>query len=290
MSLNELLFAPFTDFGFMRRALAGCLALSLGATPMGVFLLLRRMSLMGDAMSHAILPGAALGYLAFGLSLGAMTIGGILAGLVVVFAAGLVTRASVLKEDASLAAFYLLSLAAGVMIVSLRGRNLDLLHVLFGSVLALDDQSLLLIASITSLTLFGLALLFRPLVLECFDPSFLRAVSRLSPVAHYGFLLLVVLNLVSGFHALGTLMAIGIMILPSAAARLWTRNLPAMLLFASLSALASSIAGLLFSFHADVPAGPAIVLMCGLVYFGSLIAAPGGLLAGRLPIRKHLES
>jgi len=245
---------------------------------------------MGDAMSHAILPGAALGYLAFGLSLGAMTIGGILAGLVVVFAAGLVTRASVLKEDASLAAFYLLSLAAGVMIVSLRGRNLDLLHVLFGSVLALDDQSLLLIASITSLTLFGLALLFRPLVLECFDPSFLRAVSRLSPVAHYGFLLLVVFNLVSGFHALGTLMAVGIMILPSAAARLWTRNLPAMLLFASLSALASSIAGLLFSFHADVPAGPAIVLMCGLVYFGSLLAAPGGLLAGRLPIRKHLES
>ena len=290
MSLNELLFAPFADFGFMRRALAGCLALSLGATPVGVFLLLRRMSLMGDAMSHAILPGAALGYLAFGLSLGAMTIGGILAGLVVVFAAGLVTRASVLKEDASLAAFYLLSLAAGVMIVSLRGRNLDLLLVLFGSVLALDDQSLLLIASITSLTLFGLALLFRPLVLECFDPSFLRAVSRLSPVAHYGFLLLVVFNLVSGFHALGTLMAVGIMILPSAAARLWTRNLPAMLLFASLSALASSIAGLLFSFHADVPAGPAIVLMCGLVYFGSLLAAPGGLLAGRLPIRKHLES
>ncbi|PLX73163.1 MAG: zinc ABC transporter permease [Azoarcus sp.] len=290
MSLNELLFAPFADFGFMRRALAGCLALSLGATPVGVFLLLRRMSLMGDAMSHAILPGAALGYLAFGLSLGAMTIGGILAGLVVVFAAGLVTRASVLKEDASLAAFYLLSLAAGVMIVSLRGRNLDLLHVLFGSVLALDDQSLLLIASITSLTLFGLALLFRPLVLECFDPSFLRAVSRLSPVAHYGFLLLVVFNLVSGFHALGTLMAVGIMILPSAAARLWTRTLPAMLLFASLSALTSSIAGLLFSFHADVPAGPAIVLMCGLVYFGSLLAAPGGLLAGRLPIRKHLES
>lgn len=290
MSLNELLFAPFADFGFMRRALAGCLALSLGATPVGVFLLLRRMSLMGDAMSHAILPGAALGYLAFGLSLGAMTIGGILAGLVVVFAAGLVTRASVLKEDASLAAFYLLSLAAGVMIVSLRGRNLDLLHVLFGSVLALDDQSLLLIASITSLTLFGLALLFRPLVLECFDPSFLRAVSRLSPVAHYGFLLLVVFNLVSGFHALGTLMAVGIMILPSAAARLWTRNLPAMLLFACVSALASSLAGLLFSFHADVPAGPAIVLMCGLVYFGSLLAAPGGLLAGRLPVRKHLES
>ncbi|NMG34396.1 metal ABC transporter permease [Azoarcus sp. TTM-91] len=288
--MTELLLSPFADFGFMRRALAGCLALSLGATPVGVFLMLRRMSLMGDAMSHAILPGAALGYLAFGLSLGAMTVGGIVAGLVVVFAAGLVTRSSVLKEDASLAAFYLLSLAAGVMIVSLRGKNLDLLHVLFGSVLALDDGSLLLIAGIATVTLFGLALLFRPLVLECFDPAFLRAVSGWSPVAHYGFLVLVVLNLVAGFHALGTLMAVGIMILPAAAARLWARGLPALLLLAVLFAFGSGVAGLLVSYHADVPAGPAIVLMCGLVYFASLLAAPGGLLAGRLPLRRHLES
>ncbi|AVR89695.1 metal ABC transporter permease [Thauera aromatica] len=288
--MTELLLDPFTEFAFMRRALAGCLALALGATPVGVFLLLRRMSLMGDAMSHAILPGAALGYLAFGLSLGAMTAGGIVAGLVVVLAAGVVTRTSILKEDASLAAFYLLSLAAGVMIVSLRGRNLDLLHVLFGSVLALDDASLLLIAGIASVTVVCLAVLFRPLVLECFDPAFLRGVSRWSPVAHYGFLVLVVINLVSGFHALGTLMAVGIMILPAAAARLWTRGLPMLLLLAATFAFGSGAAGLLLSFHIDVPAGPAIVLVCGVVYFVSLLAAPGGILAGRLPVRHHLES
>ncbi len=286
----EFLVQPFFEFEFMRRALVGCLALALGATPMGVFLLLRRMSLMGDAMSHAILPGAALGYLAFGLSLAAMTIGGILAGLLVVLLAGLVTRSSVLKEDASLAAFYLLSLAAGVMIVSLRGNNLDLLHVLFGSVLALDDGSLLLIAAIASTTVLGLALLLRPLALECFDPAFLRGVSRLSPVAHYGFLGLVVFNLVAGFHALGTLMAVGIMILPAAAARLWARNLGPLLLIAVGIAFLSGLTGLLLSFHADVPAGPAIVLMCGLAYIGSLLLAPDGMLAGRLPTRRHLES
>lgn len=286
----ELLFAPFTEFAFMRRALAGCLALALGATPVGVFLLLRRMSLIGDAMSHAILPGAALAYLAFGLSLGAMTVGGIVAGLVVVLAAGLVTRTSVLKEDASLAAFYLLSLAAGVMIVSLRGRNLDLLHVLFGSVLALDDDSLLLIATIASLTVPALALLFRPLVMECFDSAFLRGVSHWSAPAHYGFLFLVVLNLVSGFHALGTLMAVGIMILPAAAARMWARRLSMMLLAAVVIAFLSGYAGLLLSYHADVPAGPAIVLVCGLAYFLSLLAAPGGVLASRLPAHQHLQS
>ena len=176
------------------------------------------------------------------------------------------------------------------MIVSLRGRNLDLLHVLFGSVLALDDHSLLLIGAIASLTVFALALLLRPLVLECFDPAFLRGVSRWSPVAHYGFLALVVLNLVSGFHALGTLMAVGIMILPAAAARLWARGLPMLLLAAVAIAFASGYLGLLLSYHADVPAGPAIVLVCGLAYFVSLLAAPGGVLAGRLPVRHHLES
>ncbi|NMF91629.1 metal ABC transporter permease [Aromatoleum petrolei] len=288
--IADALFSPFADFEFMRRALAGCLALALGATPVGVFLLLRRMSLMGDAMAHAILPGAALGYLAFGLSLGAMTVGGIIAGIVVALAAGLVARSSILKEDASLAAFYLLSIATGVMIVSLRGRNLDLLHVLFGSVLALDDASLLLISTITTATLVALALLYRPLVLECFDAAFLRGVSAASPIAHYGFLVLVVLNLVAGFHALGTLMAVGIMILPSAAARLWVKRLPAMLGLAVLIAFASGIGGLLASFHADVPAGPAIILVTGIVYVISLILAPGGMLGARLDRRPHLES
>ncbi|NMG31991.1 metal ABC transporter permease [Aromatoleum evansii] len=288
--IAEILFSPFADFEFMRRALAGCLALALGATPVGVFLLLRRMSLMGDAMAHAILPGAALGYLAFGLSLGAMTVGGIIAGIVVALAAGLVARSSILKEDASLAAFYLLSIATGVMIVSLRGRNLDLLHVLFGSVLALDDASLLLISAITTTTLVALALLYRPLVLECFDAAFLRGVSAASPIAHYGFLVLVVLNLVAGFHALGTLMAVGIMILPSAAARLWVKRLPTMLGLAVVIAFASGIGGLLASFHADVPAGPAIILVTGIVYVISLILAPGGMLGARLDRRPHLES
>ena len=287
--MTDLLLAPFTDFAFMRRALVGCLALALGATPVGVFLLLRRMSLMGDAMSHAILPGAALGYLAFGLSLGAMTVGGIAAGIVVVLAAGVVTRASILKEDASLAAFYLLSLAAGVMIVSLRGKNLDLLHVLFGSVLALDDASLQLIVAIATLTLFALAVLLRPLVLECCDPAFLRSVSRWSAVAHYGFLMLVVLNLVSGFHALGTLMAVGIMILPAAAMRYWSGTLAGLLAGACACAFVSAIAGLLLSYHLGWPTSPTIILALGLFYFVSLFFGRREGLIWRYVRLRHLE-
>ena len=284
------LWQPFAEFGFMQRALLGCLLLSLSAPAVGVFLMLRRMSLTGDAMAHAILPGAALGYLVSGLSLGAMTLGGIAAGLAVVFASGLVARSTVLREDTSLAAFYLLSLAVGVLIISSQGRNVDLLHVLFGSVLALDDPTLALLAGIAVFTLLVLALLHRALVLECVDPGYLRSVSRMSPVAHYGFLLLLVLNLVGGFHALGTLLAVGMMILPAAAARLWVRRLLPMMLLASVLCATGCVAGLVLSYAFELSTGPAIVLCLGLLYLGSVLVAPrGALMPSRRPA-KHLSA
>src|SRR5205085_2399111 len=147
--IYDTLISPFIEFAFMRRALAGTLALALGAGPVGVFLMLRRMSLVGDAMAHAILPGAAIGFLLSGLSL--------------------------------------------------------------------------------------VALIYRPLVLECVDPGFLRSVSRAGGPAHIAFLALVVMNLVGGFHALGTLLAVGIMMLPAVIARFWARDVTAMTLIAVAS-------------------------------------------------------
>ena len=149
------LLQPFIEFGFMRRALVACVALALSATPLGVFLSLRRMSLIGDALSHAILPGAAVGYLLSGLSLVAMGAGGLLAGLVVALLSGAVSRYTPLKEDASFSGFYLGSLALGVTLVSLRGSSVDLLHVLFGSLLAVDTRALVLVAAIAAITLLG---------------------------------------------------------------------------------------------------------------------------------------
>jgi len=286
----EIFFSPFAEFGFMRRALFGCIAISVGGTPVGVFLMLRRMSLTGDAMAHAILPGAAVGYLIFGLSLGAMTIGGLIAGMAVALLSGFVTRVTALREDASLAAFYLISLALGVLIVSTRGSNVDLMHVLFGTVLALDDGALSLLCSIASLSVLVLAALFRPLVLECADPQFLRSVSGLSAVTHLTFLALVVLNLVGGFHALGTLMAVGIMILPAATARFWAESIGGLITVAVVTAVFSSLCGLLLSYHFSLPSGPAIILVAGIVYGVSLVIGPAhGLIARTLP-RPHIET
>ena len=288
--IYQALIAPFAEYEFMRRALVGAFALCLAGAPLGVFLILRRMSLSGDAMAHAILPGAALGYLVAGLSLPAMTIGGVLAGFAVALGSGAIARATVLREDASLAAFYLLSLALGVTLVSARGSNVDLLHVLFGSVLALDDATLLLLASISSLTLFGLALIYRPLVMDTLDPGFLASVSGAGAWTHAGFLALVALNLVAGFHALGTLLAVGAMMLPAVSARLWTQNITGMIALAALFGMTGAYAGLLASYHYSLPSGPLIILACGAIYVGSLIFGGAGGLVRRLTPRSHLEA
>lgn len=287
--LHELFIAPFADYEFMRRALVGAVALAISGSPLGVFLILRRMSLAGDALSHAILPGAAVGYLLCGLSLPAMTFGGLAAGLTVAVVSSAAARFTALREDASLAAFYLVSLALGVAIVSLKGSNVDLLHVLFGSVLALDDQTLIFLATIASVTLLALAVFYRALAMDTLDPLFARRVSRLGEVMPAAFLALVVLNLVAGFHALGTLMAVGLIMLPAASARLWSRDLSTTLPLAAAIGALSAYLGLVLSFRSGLPAGPVIILVAGGAYFLSLIfGRAGGVIRLRQP-RRHLE-
>lgn len=286
--LSDVLVQPFIEFAFMRRALVGAFALSLGAGPVGVMLMLRRMSLMGDAMAHAILPGAALGYLYAGLSLGFMTAGGLAAGMIVAIAAGLVSRFTILKEDASLASFYLISLAAGVVLISVKGSNIDLLHVLFGSVLALENSTLILLAASSSISLIAIAVLYRPLILESVDPSFARLMSTTGGMINILFLSLVVINLVAGFHALGTLLAVGLMMLPAFAARFWTETLAGMIASATGIGLVASVIGMISSYHLGTPTGPTIILSCGVIYLFSLIFGYRNGVILRFTSRRHL--
>ena len=294
-SAYGLLLAPFAEFAFMRRALVATVSLSLSAAPLGVFLTLRRMSLMGDALSHAVLPGVAIGFMVAGLSLTAMALGGMLAGLVVAALAGWVSRFTSLKEDASLAAIYLLALALGVTLVSGHGSQIDLLHILFGSALGVDAPGLLLVAGVSSVSLLALALMYRGLVLETFDPTFLQTCGPGQRtwgggggrgwVWQQGFLVLVVVNLVAGFQSLGTLMAVGLMMLPAVSSRLWHTTLAAQLLNACAQAVLSCAAGLLLSYHFDTPSGPTIIGCAGALYAASLLLAPGGWRGRRRPLR-----
>ena len=289
MNFYDLLISPFAEFDFMRYALASIFCLALSAAPVGVFLVMRRMSLVGDALSHAVLPGAAIGYIFAGLSLPAMSIGGFVAGMLMALLAGLVSRFTTLKEDANFAAFYLSSLAIGVILVSKqKDGSVDLLHLLFGSVLAVDIPALQLIAIAASITITALAIIYRPLVLESIDPLFLKAVGGKGGFWHVVFLVLVVMNLVAGFQALGTLMSVGLMMLPAITARLWAKNMGMLILLSVLLALSCGFAGLLFSYHVEIPSGPAIILCCSVLYTLSVIfGSEGGILTKWIRGKKH---
>lgn len=267
---------PFITYSFLNKALVVCLILSLSCSPIGVLLVLRRMSLLGDALSHSVLPGVAIGYMIGGLSLVAMGIGGLLAGLLVALLATLVSRYTHLREDASFVGFYLIALALGAILISLKGNTVDLMHILFGDILSVSKPSLIFMASITTFTLLMLAVIYRPLVIECFDPIFMKSIGAHGTFYHVIFMLLVVVNMVSAFQALGTLMALGLVMLPAIAARFWTVQLWRIMLLSTAIALISSYIGLVLSYHYNWPSGPAISLIAGFIYVVSLLIGRNG--------------
>ncbi len=271
LSLYALLVGPFEGFTFMRIALVACLALALSSGPLGVLLLLRRMALDGDVLSHAVMPGAALGFVFSMHSLTALSLGGLASGTVVAGLTGLLGRSRPARHDAGLVAFYLVTLALGVTLVAFFGSNVDTVRVLFGTVLAIDTSALLQIATVSSLTMLLLAIFYRPMAVDSFDPVFLRMVGG------HGmrglFMALVLFNLVVSFQAFGTLLAIGPMLLPAAAARCWTNRPGVMIALASAVGMLSSYAGLLLSYHRNLPSGPAIVMAAGALYGVSLLAS-----------------
>ena len=282
MHTFSVLIAPFLDYSFMRRALAGCLALALGCGPIGTFLVLRRMSLIGYALCHAVLPGAAVGLLLGGLSVVALAAGGLLSGLAVALSAGFISRLTTQGEDASFTVLYNTAIALGVVLISAFAPSSDLIGLLFGNILAMDDTALLLLACSATLTTLTLAVIYRPLVAECFDPLYLAAARGRGALVQAIFLALVVLNLVSAFESLGVLMAVGLLIVPAVSARFWVGGVGALCAISAGLAFVSGYAGLAASYALNQPSGPTIVLVAGVLYGGSVLAGKrGGLLRKR---------
>ena len=271
MSFHTLIVEPFATLAFMRTALVACLTLALMNGAVGTLLVLRRMSLDGEVLGHAVMPGAAVGFLYAGPSPFWLSLGGLASGLAVAALGGLITRRGA-RRDAGLIAFYLAALSLGVVLVAWRGSNVDVMRVLFGTVLAIDRRALLQIATASSVIVLVIAALYRPLAVGAFDPVFLRAVGARVP---YGamFSALVVVALVASFQAFGTLLAVGPLLLPAAAARCWGLGAAGSIALATGFGLAASVAGLLVSYHVNLPSGPAIVLAAGLLFGISLAVA-----------------
>jgi len=275
MTLESLFIEPFGQFAFLRRALVACIVLSVGAAPLGFFMNQRRMALVSDAMAHAILPGVAIAFLVSGLGVWSLTIGGLTAGILIALLAVFLIRYTQIKEDAVFTLLFLLSLTSGIVLLSLKGSNVDLMHMLFGDILAIDNDALIFIVSVAVITLFCLACIYRGLVLDCFDPDFLSASGR-GKLTRPIFFVLFVVNLVAAFQALGTLMALGLILLPAIAANFWTQRVSTSIALSIAIAVVSSCVGLLLSYHTNTPSGPMIVLICAVFCLCSVMLGRRG--------------
>lgn len=278
------------DFDFLRQAFFINLMTGLVTAPLGVLLVLRRMSLMGDALSHALLPGVAISYFFFGSSVLAMAAGGLLAGLLVVAFTVWAQKHSSLKEDSTFAAFYLLSLSIGVLAISSRGNSSDLMHILFGSPLTASQESL----ALTSVICFIAGVIFwlfqRFFLIEIFDPTYLRARGYQPVLFQMLFLILVVASLVVSFQTNGTLLAMGQLLLPAIIAQLWSHRMRTIFLISVATSCLGSLFGLFLSFQMDWPLGPSTLSLWGTAYVISLFLNPQHGLLKAFFHQKHYEA
>lgn len=271
------LFAEMWGFAFMQRAFVATTVLSASVAPIGAFLVLRRLSLAGEAMAHAITPGVVIGFVVAGLSVTSLLVGGLVAGVVAAALTALLARKTILRSDASLASIYLIALAAGIFILSAAGSAVPLKSFLFGSILGIDDASMILVGGVATVTLVSFAFILRPLIVSTCDPIFFEAQTKRPWLIEQAFMLLLVLNLLAAFKTLGTLMAVGLMILPATSARYWSSTITGQLGLTFFFALASCWVGLTLSYlFPDTPSGPAIVLTAGGFFLISVLLGPLG--------------
>ena len=272
------LISEMFSYAFMRRAFVVTTILSASVAPVGAFLVLRRLALAGEAMAHAITPGVVIGFVTAGLSVMSLLFGGLIAGLGVAVLTAYLARNTILRSDASLASLYLIALAIGIFILSAAGSAVPLKSFLFGSILGVDDASMILVGGVATVTLLTFALILRPLIMSTCDPVFFESQVKRPWIVDQGFMFLLVLNLLAAFKTLGTLMAVGLMILPATAARYWSGTITAQLGLGFIFSLLSCWLGLTLSYVLpETPSGPAIVLVAGAIFVLSALFGPLGL-------------
>ncbi|MDX2187888.1 MAG: metal ABC transporter permease [Opitutaceae bacterium] len=273
MSLDELFLGPLR-FEFMQRGLASAALIGVSGGLLGPILILRRLSLMGDALSHSLLPGIALAFLLFGTNAAALFAGALVAGLLTAAGSAFLSRLTRIKEDAAFGALYLILFALGIVLASSLGTKIDLLHFLFGNILGVSPTDLAISAASCAATVGAFALFRRSIQLESFDPVFHRASGGAGGLTHLSLLLLVVINLVAALQAMGVVLALGLFLLPAVTAYLWCDRLVPLFATSISLAVAGAVLGMLLSYHLELASGATIVLCHGTLFVASAFVSP----------------
>ena len=285
----DWLLEPFSH-EFMQRALVGGALIGFTNGYLGAFVVLRRLALMADSLSHSMLPGLALGAMLFGLALPGLFVGGLVAALFVALGSQLIARSSRLKEDTALAILYTVAVSAGLVLLTFVKVRVSLNHYLFGNILGLSDADLWLSYAVAITGVPLLAALQRPYLLLLFEPAVARSQRVPATALNLLLIVLLVLTMVSSVQAVGVILMLGLLIAPAATIYLLCDSFPAMLWGGGAIGAAGSVIGLVLSYRlSNLPSGAAIVLVLGAIFLIAWIFSPRYGILRQLRRRRHFH-
>jgi manganese/iron transport system permease protein len=266
----HLILDPLT-YDFLLRGMLAAIIVGITCGVIGCYVVLKSLAFMGDALSHAILPGVAIAYL---LSVN-LLLGALAAAFLVALGIGYVSRRGDLKEDTAIGILFAGSLALGVALISsIRTYAVDLSHILFGNVLGVSNTNLILVAVLSVVVLASILFLYRPFLLISFDPILARTLFLPAEGLRYLLLVLLALTIVVSLQTVGIGLVTALLVTPAASAYLITRRLPAMMVVSALIGASSGVLGIYMSFYFNISSGAAIVLVATIIFFIILLLAP----------------
>ena len=250
------------QYDFIIRALLAAVIVGIVCSVLGVFIVLRGMAFLGDAMSHTILPGVVAAYfLGWPLAVGALVM-----GVLTALGIGLLTRRTALKEDTAIGVIFAGFFALGVAMLSAGGSTIDLAHFLFGNLLGVSSADLLLTATLGGLVLALIFLFYKEFLVLSFDPLLATTLRLPTTFLHYLLLLLIAVTIVVALQVVGVSLMLAILVTPAATASFLTHRLPTMMVMAALIGVVSGVAGVYASFYLDIASGPAVVLAATAIF------------------------
>lgn len=258
------------EFHFLQNALITALMIGIVSGVVGCFIILRGMALMGDAISHAVLPGVALSYLlGINFFIGAIFFG-LLSSVIITF----IKNNSTIKGDTAIGITFSSFLALGVILIGVANSSTDLFHILFGNILAVQDLDKWLTLGVSALVLALILLFFKELLITSFDPTMAKAIGM--NVSFYHYLLMILLTLVSvtAMQSVGTILIVALLITPAATAYLYTNSLKRMMILSSTLGAISSVLGLFIGYSFNIAAGSSIVLISAVLFVGGFLTSP----------------
>ncbi|QMT85241.1 metal ABC transporter permease [Companilactobacillus pabuli] len=263
-------FNALTKYDFLQSALLTAVMVGIMSGIIGSFIILRGMSLMGDAISHAVLPGVAVAYmLGINILLGA-SVFGVLAALLI----GFVASRSKIKTDTSIGVVFSAFYALGFILISMAESSTNLHHILFGNILAVSDSDIMTTAVVLGLVILFVVVFYKELLVTSFDETYARTYGLKVQVIHYALMLVLTLVTVSALQTVGIILVVAMLITPAATAFLWTDKLNIMLVLSAVVGMISAITGLYFSYTFNWASGPAIVIVAASLFALSFVFSP----------------